>query len=41
MDLGDEINLNKMIDLTNEYMNTDLVQADIEKLCKLIKDKQH
>ncbi len=31
MGLGDEINLNKMIDLTNEYMNTDLVQADIEK----------
>ena len=40
MDLGDEESLNKLIQLTNDCMNTKSVQADIEKLCKLIKDKQ-
>jgi patatin-like phospholipase/acyl hydrolase len=39
MDLGDEENLNKLIQLTNEYMDTESVQADIDKLCKLINDK--
>jgi predicted acylesterase/phospholipase RssA len=40
MDLGDEENLNRLVQLTNEYMSTESVQMDIEKLCKLIKDKQ-
>jgi hypothetical protein len=40
MDLADEENLNRLVHLTNGYMNTESVQMDIEKLCKLIKDKQ-
>jgi hypothetical protein len=39
MDLGDENNINRMIDLTNEYMNTASVQADIEKLSKINKNE--
>ena len=36
LDLGDEASLNRLIELTNKYMETDAVQIDITKLHKLI-----
>lgn len=39
MDLGDELNLNRLTALTDKYMGTDEVQTNITKLCRLIRDK--
>ncbi|CAF1658749.1 unnamed protein product, partial [Didymodactylos carnosus] len=39
MNIGTESDLNQLIELTTDYMNTDSVQADINKLAELIKHR--